>query len=121
MVPSWITNLRVPSKVQIMLLTREVRAQMLEHTSAFLSWALRQKSMPRIPRIRTDLGGFDPIMRKPGGRELAAAWWSKALGEHLEPDPPPTSDKPLPEYPLGMPPRRSDGRSVGAASRQSPE
>lgn len=117
--PNWFAKRRWPSKLEIILLTREVRAQMIEQTSAFLSWALRQKRVPRIPRIRTDMGGFDPIMRKPGGRELAAAWWSKALGEHLPPDPPPPSREPLPEYPLGMPPRRSDGKPVGAARSSS--
>jgi hypothetical protein len=38
------------------------------------------KAYPRIPVRRVDEGGFDPLLSRPGGRQLADRWWSAALG-----------------------------------------
>jgi hypothetical protein len=37
------------------------------------------KTYPRIPVKRVDQGGFDHLMARPGGREMADRWWSAAL------------------------------------------
>ena len=56
------------------------RLQMIQQTSAFLSWALAEdRGLPSIPRQRVDQGGFGPLLRQPGGRALAAHWWYKVL------------------------------------------
>jgi len=34
---------------------------------------------PRIPTRRVDLGGFDSLMRREGGPQLAERWWTIAL------------------------------------------
>ncbi|MEM9374391.1 MAG: hypothetical protein AAGA55_12185 [Planctomycetota bacterium] len=50
--------------------------------SAWLTRAmLSDRSYPRIPAKRTDLGGFDSLRRRPGGLQRAAAWWRAALAK----------------------------------------
>lgn len=59
---------------------RDLRRQMIDETSAFLTWALSGKhDLPRIPTRLVDKGGFAALMSVPGARKLAARWWSKAL------------------------------------------
>jgi hypothetical protein len=56
------------------------RIEMIQQTSAFLSWALAEdRGLPQIPRQRVDQGGFGPLLREPGGRALAARWWLQVL------------------------------------------
>jgi hypothetical protein len=46
----------------------------------WLTWALRTtRPLPRIPLRREDEGGFDRMMARPGGRELAERWWTLAM------------------------------------------
>jgi len=49
--------------------------------SSWLTSALRDTggSLPRIPTRRVDEGGFDPIVRRPEGREWADRWWGEAF------------------------------------------
>jgi hypothetical protein len=48
--------------------------------SAWLTRAmLYDRSYPRIPVKRADLGGYDRMRRRPGGLGKAAAWWRAAL------------------------------------------
>jgi hypothetical protein len=35
--------------------------------------------IPRIPLRRADRGGFDRLLNRPGGRQLAERWWSLAM------------------------------------------
>lgn len=63
---------------------RRLRVEMVLQTSTFLSWALKEdRDLPRIPRLRSDEGGFDRLMSQPGGRRVATMWWSQALGVEL--------------------------------------
>jgi len=53
---------------------------MIEETSAFLSWALRERrDLPRIPRRRVDEGGFTAMLRNPGARAAVRHWWRRVL------------------------------------------
>lgn len=53
---------------------------MIAETSAFLSWALRERAnLPRIPRRRLDEGGFTALLRRPGARAAVAHWWGRIL------------------------------------------
>jgi hypothetical protein len=46
----------------------------------WLSRALRsQTPMPRIPLRRVDEGGFDDLLARPRGREVASRWWRMAF------------------------------------------
>lgn len=46
----------------------------------WLSAALRSgRSFPRIPVRKVSEGGFSGMLRRPGGREVAARWWEDAL------------------------------------------
>ncbi len=52
----------------------------------WLTWALgrggsheSQPTLPRIPVKRVDEGGFEDLLRRPGGARLAEAWWDEAL------------------------------------------
>ena len=46
----------------------------------WLTKALRTgKPNYRIPTRETRLGGFDPLMRTPGGRLWADKWWADAF------------------------------------------
>lgn len=58
--------------------------------ASWLTWALGRQDgdertvveppvLPRIPVRRVDEGGFEELMRRPGGRGLAEAWWDEAL------------------------------------------
>jgi hypothetical protein len=59
---------------------RNLRRQMIDETSTFLTWALtEERDLPRIPHRRVDAGGFTEILLRPGGRALATRWWSRAL------------------------------------------
>lgn len=60
-------------------LGRDLRRQMIAEHSAFLSWALRQGRLPRIPRRRVSYGGFGSLMKRPGARAAVAHWWRRAL------------------------------------------
>ncbi len=65
---------------------RDLRRQMIDQTSAFLTWALaRDRGLRRIPTRRVDRGGFGRLMQRPGARGLVARWWGTML-EHGWPD-----------------------------------
>lgn len=71
MIPRWNRPVRLPE---------QRRQQMIDETSAFLTWALRSGiDMPRIPRRRVDDGGFDRALRLPGARRFVQRWWSRTL------------------------------------------
>ncbi|MAE61879.1 MAG: hypothetical protein CMJ49_11055 [Planctomycetaceae bacterium] len=58
----------------------EPHQRMIDETSAFLTWALRQNSpLPRIPTRRLDLGGFDSLLARPGARAAVQHWWGRAF------------------------------------------
>lgn len=53
---------------------------MLDETSAWLSWAIRNRvEVPRIPRRRVDLGGFTKIINNPGARAAAKQFWVRTF------------------------------------------
>jgi hypothetical protein len=53
---------------------------MIQQTSAFLTWALAEdRGLPRIPRRRVDQGGFAPLLRQPGVRQMVDRWWTRTL------------------------------------------
>lgn len=59
---------------------RDMRAEMIAETNAFLSWALSEdRRLPRIPTRLVSKGGFSEMMKAPGARGLARHWWGKAL------------------------------------------
>ena len=59
-----------------------MRRQMIAQSSAFLSWAmLRPRPHLRIPRRKLSEGGFQPLMRQPGGKQAVARWWLKFLSD----------------------------------------
>lgn len=68
----------------------ETRQQMIDSTSAFLSWALRRhrRKLTYIPRRRVDQGGFSPLMREPGVRLRVDHWWKQVLEEWWPDDDP---------------------------------
>lgn len=37
------------------------------------------RPIPRIPLRRVDRGGFDGLLARPNGRQLAERWWSLAM------------------------------------------
>jgi hypothetical protein len=46
----------------------------------WLTWALRSsRPLPVIPTLRVDQGGFDALLRRPGGRAAADEWWENTL------------------------------------------
>jgi len=46
----------------------------------WLSLALAGRgTMPRIPVRRVDEGGFDDLLSRPRGREIARRWWQMAF------------------------------------------
>jgi hypothetical protein len=48
--------------------------------SQWLTTALRSNlAYPRIPLRRADEGGWDDLLAKPRGREVADRWWRRAL------------------------------------------
>lgn len=60
---------------------REARVEMINETSAFLTWALRaHEDMPRIPARKVDDGGFNLMMKMPAFRQMVAEFWEKILG-----------------------------------------
>lgn len=62
----------------------ETRQEMIEQTNAFLSWALNGGETPKIPTRRVDRGGFEQLLRRPGGPAAATHWWRQALGKVLK-------------------------------------
>ena len=57
----------------------ETRERMIRETEAWLTWALRQKNMPRIPTRRVSAGGFSDLVRRPMGRLIATHWWARTM------------------------------------------
>ncbi|MFG0327080.1 MAG: hypothetical protein ACF8SC_07435 [Phycisphaerales bacterium JB037] len=58
----------------------------LEH-SIWLSRAVRRPhDYPRIPVRECELGGFDELMRRPGGDLIAKHWWLHAIDRAEEID-----------------------------------
>jgi hypothetical protein len=46
----------------------------------WLTSALRSRApIPRIPIRRVDDGGFDDLLSRPRGRDVAARWWRMAF------------------------------------------
>ena len=59
---------------------RGLRAQMVEQTNVFLSWALAgDREVVRIPRRKVNEGRFGPMINQHWARDYAVLWWSKAL------------------------------------------
>lgn len=59
---------------------RDRRAEMIDQTNAFLTWALTQeRNLPRIPSRRVDQGGFGLMQSHPGVKILVTAWWDRTL------------------------------------------
>jgi len=55
---------------------------MINETSAFISWALRNSHrVPRIPRKRVDEGGFSELLRNSRARRTVTRWWSSLLSK----------------------------------------
>jgi hypothetical protein len=42
--------------------------------------------VPRIPVRRMDEGGFDALLARPRGREVARRWWELAFARTPDPD-----------------------------------
>ena len=60
---------------------RGLRAQMIEQTNVFLSWAFAgDRELIRIPRRKVHEGEFGAILNQSWARDYAMLWWSKALG-----------------------------------------
>jgi len=57
----------------------EARRRMIAQTSAFLTWALAQPDMPRIPTRLVSAGGFAFLRYEPAARARVAQWWSHVL------------------------------------------
>lgn len=58
----------------------ETRREMIDHHSQFLTMALRgDAETPKIPRRRVDQGGYSELMKRPGARAAALAWWDSVL------------------------------------------
>lgn len=56
------------------------RELMIEQTSAWLTWALKEDiPVPRIPRRRVSEGGFSELLRLPGARAAVNHWWIKTF------------------------------------------
>lgn len=61
------------------------RRQMIDETSAFLTWALNTGvELPRIPSRRVDHGGFSQMLRMPGARAAVNHWWRQTLNTMAE-------------------------------------
>ena len=59
---------------------RDLRSEMIDETSRWLSWALSQgRDLPRIPTRMVDHGGFSKLLKMPGAKALAARWWKRVL------------------------------------------
>jgi hypothetical protein len=59
---------------------RDLRMEMINDTSRFLTWALAQdRGLPRIPRKRVDAGGFSEMLKVPGVKKLMWRWWDRTL------------------------------------------
>lgn len=56
------------------------RQEMIDQTSAFLTWALENGvDVPRIPRRPVDEGGFTQLLKLRGAREMVNRWWWRTL------------------------------------------
>ncbi len=62
-------------------LPADARRQMIDETSAFLTWALAEdRGLPRIPRRAVRGGGFGPlVMSRPLARAVARHFWGRAF------------------------------------------
>ena len=62
-------------------LPADARRQMIDETSAFLSWALAEdRGLPRIPRRAVGGGGFGSlVMSRPLARTVARHFWGRAF------------------------------------------
>ncbi len=61
---------------------RDLQQEMIDETNRWLSWALTPgRDVPRIPTRMVDHGGFGPILKKPGARQLVARWWGRVLSK----------------------------------------
>ncbi|MEM6749480.1 MAG: hypothetical protein AAF612_03325 [Planctomycetota bacterium] len=53
---------------------------MISETESFINWALRRdQGLPRIPRRRTDLGGFDAMLAGDVAKAAVRCFWRRAL------------------------------------------
>lgn len=58
----------------------DARRRAIAETNAFLTWAMRSnQKLPRIPRRRVELGGFNEMLKRPMAGKIISHWWSKAL------------------------------------------
>ncbi|MEM7681057.1 MAG: hypothetical protein AAF288_03790 [Planctomycetota bacterium] len=56
------------------------RRQMISETEAFLNWAMQSgQDVPRIPRRRTDQGGFDGLIAGDVAKAAVRCFWRRAL------------------------------------------
>jgi len=62
-------------------LPADARRQMIDETSAFLTWALAEdRGLPRIPRRAVGRGGFGSlVMSRPMARTLSRHFWGRAF------------------------------------------
>ncbi|MBU6412383.1 MAG: hypothetical protein KGS45_02830 [Planctomycetes bacterium] len=59
-------------------MTAGERARLLH--SRWLTEALRSgRDLPRIPLRRVEEGGWEELLAKPKGRDVAERWWRRAL------------------------------------------
>jgi hypothetical protein len=59
-------------------LTAGERARLLH--SRWLTDAMRSgRPMPRIPLRRVEVGGWEELLARPKGRDVAERWWRRAL------------------------------------------
>lgn len=71
---AWIGRKREPM--------RDLRKEMIDDASRFISWALSQDKDGQVPRIPVKLvekGGFSKVMKIPGAKAMAARLWSRML------------------------------------------
>lgn len=56
------------------------RQEMIDETSAFITWALANpEKVPRLPVRSVNSGGFDGITRSASANKLIAGFWNRAI------------------------------------------
>ncbi len=56
------------------------RQEMIDETSAFITWALANpEKVPRLPVRSVHSGGFEGITQSPAARKLISGFWNRAI------------------------------------------